>query len=222
MIPVVAIVGKSQSGKTTVIEKLIPEFKRRGYRVAAVKHAHAGVEMDIPGKDTWRFTQAGSDVVGIVSSSKITIFKNTTVEPDIHEIIRALGNDYDIVLVEGFKKNKIPKIEVHRSELGEGLACSDSELSAVITDVELRTRLPQFNVQDIEQIADFIQREIMNKANPDITIFADGRQVLMKPFVKEIIAKAILAMLGTLKNIGKMKSVNILIRNVEGKSFEEL
>ena len=81
MVPVIAIVGKSGTGKTVIMEKLIKEFKARGYRVGAVKHAHQTVDLDAPGKDTWRFSQAGSDAVAVSSPSRITIFNNLDHEP---------------------------------------------------------------------------------------------------------------------------------------------
>jgi molybdopterin-guanine dinucleotide biosynthesis protein B len=213
MIPALAIVGKSGSGKTGIIEKLITEFKSRGYRVAAVKNAHQTVEMDVEGKDTWRFTRAGSDASVISSPSRLTVFRNANQETTVEEALMALGEGYDIVILEGFKRGRLPKIEVHRSGLGKDLVCTPEELIAVITDEELSRGLPEFKFGDTGDIADFIEKEIIAGAGRDISIFANGKQVFMKAFVKGIISGAILAMIGSLKNTGIIKNAVISIRN---------
>jgi molybdopterin-guanine dinucleotide biosynthesis protein B len=216
MVPALAIVGKSGVGKTGVIEKLIPEFKSRGYRVAVVKHSHQAVEMDAEGKDTWRFTRAGSDASVVSSPSKLTVFRNASQEPNVEEALMALGDGYDIVIFEGFKRGRLPKIEVHRGGLGTDLVCTPEELIAVITDEELSLSLPGFKFSNISGIADFIEKEIIAGAGPEISVFANGKKVPMKPFVKEIISSAILAMLASLKNTGIIKNAVISIRNKSG------
>ncbi len=163
MLPIVSIVGKSQSGKTMLMEQLIAEFKRRGYRVAALKHSRGGMEVDRPGKDSWRFAQAGSDAVLVSSPDKLAFIKSVEHEPDIQEIMRIIGPDFDIILAEGFKKSRIPKIEVHRSELGNDLLCSHGELSAVITDGLLNTDIVQLPLGDTVAIADFIEQTFVLK-----------------------------------------------------------
>jgi len=216
MVPALAIVGKSGVGKTGVMEKLIAEFKARGYRVATVKHSHQMVEMDAEGKDTWRFSRAGSDASVVSSPSKLTVFRNASREPSIEEALVSLGDSYDIVIFEGFKRGRLPKIEVHRSELGKDMICAPEELIAVITDEELAIGLPGFKFNDISGIADFIEKEIIAGARHEISVFANGKKVLMKPFVKGIISSAILAMLGSLKNTGIIKNAVISIRNGSG------
>jgi len=163
-LPVVSIVGKSQSGKTVLMEQLIAEFKRRGYKVAALKHGRGGMEIDQPGKDSWRFAQAGSDAVLISSPDKLAFIKNVDRDLDIEEILPTVGSEFDIVLVEGFRKSKIPKIEVHRKELGDGLLCSSGELSAIVTDGSLDTDIPQLPWGDTAKVADFIEKNFLLKS----------------------------------------------------------
>ncbi|MBN1376227.1 MAG: molybdopterin-guanine dinucleotide biosynthesis protein B [Dehalococcoidia bacterium] len=213
MIPALAIVGKSGSGKTTVIEKLIAELKARGYRVAAVKHSHQAVELDREGKDTWRFTRAGSDASVISSPSRLIVIRNANKDPTIEEALMSLGESYDIAIFEGFKRGRLPKIEVHRSDLGKDLVCTPEELTAIITDEDLSPSVPAFKFSDIKAIVDFIQNEIIDRECQDISIFANGKQVFMKDFVKDIISSAILAMLSSLKNTGIIKNAVISIRN---------
>jgi molybdopterin-guanine dinucleotide biosynthesis protein MobB len=112
---VISIVGRSNSGKTTLLEKLIVELKRRGYTVAAVKHSGSGFQLDHPGKDSWRLAEAGSDAVLLASSQRLALLQRTTHPPTFEDVIGMLGDKFDFVLVEGFKESDVPKIEVHRS-----------------------------------------------------------------------------------------------------------
>ena len=210
--PVIAIVGKSGSGKTVLIEKLIAELKSRGYRVATIKHTHQTVDMDLPGKDTWRFSQAGSDAAVIASPSLITVFKNISGETGLEEAVRALGQGYDIILAEGFKSSKAPKIEVHDGD-GAPPLFKENELCAIVSDEKLDFNIPRFKRDDIVGISDFIEKEIIDKMPPDIAVAVNGKPIPMMPFVKDIIASSIIAMLSTLKKVDIIRNVVILIRN---------
>ncbi len=166
--PIVSIVGRSESGKTLLMEQLIAEFKRRGYKIAALKHSHCGaIEVDQPGKDTWKFAQAGSDAVCISSPRKLAFIKKSDHDLRIDEVLPIIGPEFDLVLVEGFKKSKLPKIEVHREELGNDLLCSPGELLAIVTDGSLDTpladsyKLPILSWADTAAIADFIEKNFV-------------------------------------------------------------
>jgi molybdopterin molybdotransferase len=166
--PIVSIVGRSESGKTLLMEQLIAEFKRRGYKVAALKHSHCGViEVDRPGKDTWKFAQAGSDAVCISSPRKLALIKKSDHDLRIDEVLPIIGQEFDLVLVEGFKKSHLPKIEMHRKELGSGLLCCPEELSAIVTDGPLDTliadsyEVPVFGWGDTAAVADFIEKNFV-------------------------------------------------------------
>jgi molybdopterin molybdotransferase len=166
--PIVSIVGKSQSGKTVLMEQLIAEFKRRGYKVAALKHSRGGMEIDHPGKDSWRYGQAGSDAVLISSPDKLAFIKNLDHDLDIWEILPIVGPEFDLVLVEGFKKSKIPKIEVHRKKLGDDLLCSPEELSAIVTDASLDTDIPQLPWGNVVAVVDFIEKNFVLKSQGSV------------------------------------------------------
>jgi len=163
-VPIVSIVGKSRSGKTVLMEQLIAEFKRRGYKVAALKHSRGGMEIDHPGKDSWRYAQAGSDAVLISSPYKLAFIKSLDHDLDIEEILPLFGPEFDLALVEGFKKSKIPKIEVHRKGLGDDLLCSPEELSVIVTDGSLDIDIPQLPWGDTVAIADFIEKNYVLKS----------------------------------------------------------
>jgi molybdopterin molybdotransferase len=158
---IVSIVGKSQSGKTMLMEQLIAEFKKRRYKVVALKHGRGGMEIDQPGKDSWKFAQAGSDAVCVSSPDKLAFIKKLDHDLDIEEIMPIVGPEFDIILAEGFRKSKFPKIEVHRKELGDDLLCSPEELSAIVTDAPLDTDIAQLPWGDTAAVADFIEKNFL-------------------------------------------------------------
>lgn len=121
MAAIVSFVGKSGTGKTTLIEAAIRELKKKGFRVAVIKHAHHGFEMDKPGKDTWRFAQAGSDMVLVSSPGKVAIIEQVKDELSYEEAVARIYNNVDIILVEGFKQSSKVKVEVTGAERGNDL-----------------------------------------------------------------------------------------------------
>ncbi len=157
MSAVIAIVGKSKTGKTTLIEKLIPELISRGYRIATVKHTFHTVDFDIEGTDTWRHMQAGSEAVVLSSAGSVMMIKKNTSNNRVEDAIAPLGDDFDIIIVEGFKDSDLPKIEVHRKEKGKPLL-NLKNLLAIATDEKLDTLVPQYSLSDIKGLADLIQK----------------------------------------------------------------
>ncbi len=155
--PVLSIIGKSKSGKTTLIEKLIRELKRRGYRVGTVKHHfHPGFEIDQPGKDTWRHAQAGSDVVVLAAPDKIATIRRLERELELDEIIESIP-DVDILITEGYKRAGKPAIEVVRQANGLELISDPAQLIAVASDAQIAVVVPCFDWNDVSGIADFIE-----------------------------------------------------------------
>ncbi|MFA5398874.1 MAG: molybdopterin-guanine dinucleotide biosynthesis protein B [Dehalococcoidia bacterium] len=212
MVPVIAIVGRSGVGKTVIMEKLIAEFKSRGYRVGAVKHSHQTIDLDAQGKDTWRYSEAGSDAVAISSPLRVTVFNKLDHEPALEETVRLLGDSYDIILAEGFKDTSTPKIEVCPSGKPGDLVCNASDLCAVIAKVKRAGEKPVFGRQEITRIADFIEHDVIADMAADMSVAVNGKNVPLKRFVKDIMASSILAMLGTLKRVGIIKTASIHIR----------
>ncbi len=160
MPPVVSIVGKSESGKTTLLEKLIPELKNRGYRIAIIKHAHHGFEIDKKGKDSVRHKNAGADAVMVAGKGKIAIVKDEPRE-SLHHLV-SYFEDMDVVLSEGYKSDIAPKIEVFRKEMHEHPACLDDPLLiAFVSDTEKSERVPNFNLNEVEGLADFIESKFL-------------------------------------------------------------
>jgi molybdopterin-guanine dinucleotide biosynthesis protein B len=161
-VPVVSVVGRSHVGKTTLLEKLIRELRRRGYRVATIKHDVHGFEIDRPGKDTWRHAQAGSDVVAIVGPERVAMIARTPGELGLDEVVSRLPVQVDIVLTEGFKRGDKPKIEVSRAACGRELLCSPEELLAVATDQAYGgLGVPEYGLDDATGLVDLLEQRLL-------------------------------------------------------------
>jgi len=152
----------SGSGKTTLIENLIPLFVARGLKVSLIKHAHHAFDVDQPGKDSYRHRQAGATEVLVSSSVRWVLMHELRkeAEPELPQLLERLL-PCDLVLVEGFKQQPIPKIEIHRRAAATPLLHPDDpHIVAIATDVDLETRLPRFGLDDYEGIAGFILRHV--------------------------------------------------------------
>jgi molybdopterin-guanine dinucleotide biosynthesis protein MobB len=160
MPPVISIVGRSQSGKTTLIEKLIPEFKNRGYTIGTIKHSHHNPDIDRSGKDSSRHKAAGADTVIFHSPGKIAMVR----DDHAGDMDSLLGyfNDVDLVITEGYKAGNKPKIEVVRSARNsEPLLKDDALLIAVVTDVDLQLKVPIFGFEDVVPLANMIEKKFL-------------------------------------------------------------
>ena len=152
--------GYSGSGKTTLIERLIPLFTARGLTVSLIKHAHHTFEIDQPGKDSFRHRNAGCTEVLVSSSRRWALMHELRAapEPSLEELVARMS-PCDLLLVEGFKREAIPKLEVYRAEVGEPLIHPhDSNIVACATDRHIDTALPQFDLNAPSPIAEFIVR----------------------------------------------------------------
>lgn len=154
--PVISLVGKSGVGKTTALERLIREIKRRGYRIGTVKHDTHGFEVDRPGKDSWRHAQAGSDAVVISGPSKMALIRQLDGEMPLDDIVRLMG-DLDLVITEGYKRGDKPKIEVTRLERGTELLCEAGELIGIMADYPVAMAVPQFALEDAAGVVDLLE-----------------------------------------------------------------
>jgi molybdopterin-guanine dinucleotide biosynthesis protein B len=159
----VSIIGYADSGKTTLLEKLIPELKRRGYRIAVIKHHHHDVDLDQPGKDTWRHAAAGADTVVLASPAKIAVIQKLEEEKTLSEIIAGLP-DVDLVFTEGYKKEAYPKIEVYRHGISPGILGTPGELLAMVSDTVLPVpEVAWLSPGDISGIADIIEERVIKR-----------------------------------------------------------
>lgn len=162
MIPLISIVGRSDCGKTTYLEKLIKELKQRGYKVATIKHDVHGFDIDKPGKDTWRHAQAGADIVCISSPEKMAMIKKVDKELLLTEVAAHIDG-VDIIFTEGYKRESKCKIEVFREEACQTPLCLKDELLAVASDTIIYDDIPHFSVNDAAPMADFLEKNILQK-----------------------------------------------------------
>ncbi len=157
-IPILCFVGRSNSGKTTLIERLIPELVQAGYRVATIKHAGHGFDLDTEGKDSWRHKRAGASSVMVLSKGSLAMFSDITDETKIEELRdRFLDRSMDLIIAEGWKSDGYPKIVVVRDQLGE-VPVSQEGLLAVVSAQPIKMTVPCLNRDDIPAIAELIIR----------------------------------------------------------------
>ncbi len=162
-VPVISMVGKSGVGKTTALERVIREIKRRGYKVGTVKHDTHGFDVDRPGKDSWRHAQAGSDAVVISGPHKMALIRRLDSEVSLDEIVSLLG-DLDLIITEGYKKGDKPKIEVTRQERGTQLLCQPEELIGIMADYPVDMPVPQFALEDAAGVVDLLETLYLSRA----------------------------------------------------------
>ena len=156
------LAGWSGSGKTTLLDALIPQLVQRGVAVSTIKHAHHEFDIDRPGKDSWRHRQAGASEVMVASSRRFALMHELrdAPEPSLEELIARMAA-VDLLLVEGFKRDSHPKLEVHRPSVGKPfLYPDDPHIVAIASDAPLTAPLPVLPLADVAAIADFILRRL--------------------------------------------------------------
>jgi molybdopterin-guanine dinucleotide biosynthesis protein B len=214
MLPIICIVGASDSGKTTFLETLIPELTARGYRVGAIKHDAHGFEMDQEGKDTWRLRRAGAGVIAISSPDMFASIRRTDGEMSLEEIGARFFWTEDILIAEGFKRARFPKIEIFRSAREPKPICGPADnLIAFVSDDEVDAPIPKFSFADWRGVADFVEnRYLKDKKKRKMLVQLDGKQLPMKDFVEDFVIGGIKGMLSSLRGWKKPGTVSIHIR----------
>ena len=213
MPPIISIVGKSDSGKTTLLEKLIVEIKNRGYRIGTLKHDTHGFDIDHEGKDTWRHKKAGASIVAISSPTKIALIKDIAEEKSLDNIAAEYLQDVDIVFTEGYKRGNKPKVEVFRKEVHQEILCTeDDNLIAVASNQHFDLKVPFFDINDVKGLADLIENKFLKiKSSPSISLILDGTYAPLKPFIQEMFINTLTGMVAALKGGKGARSIQILI-----------
>jgi molybdopterin-guanine dinucleotide biosynthesis protein MobB len=161
-LPVVSFIGKKKSGKTTVVLGVLNVLRERGYRVAAIKHDTHGFGVDVPGTDSYRFRELGTEVVGISSPWQYVWQVSTEEEPSLGELIRQIREPVDLVITEGFKRQDAPKIEVSRRARSTELVSTPDELIGITSDQSFPDYpVAQYALDDFIGLADLIEKRIL-------------------------------------------------------------
>jgi molybdopterin-guanine dinucleotide biosynthesis protein MobB len=161
-IPTISFIGKKKSGKTTVLLGVIAELRRRGHRVAVIKHDTHDFDIDVPGTDSYRFHELGAEVVGIVSPDKYVWVNASAQEISVGELLRQIPEPVDLVITEGFKRQDAPKIEVSREARSTELISTSDELVGIVSDQPFPGYpVPQFALEDFQGISDLIEVRIL-------------------------------------------------------------
>jgi molybdopterin-guanine dinucleotide biosynthesis protein B len=165
-VPIVSFVGRSNSGKTTLIERVIPELVRAGYKVATVKHAGHGFDLDTEGKDSWRHKRAGASSVMVLSKGSMAMFADVSDQMTVEAVRdRFLDHSYDLIIAEGWKHEGYPKIVIVREEVGE-IPVSSEGLLAVVSDKPIKLSVPLFGLDDVAGVAALIMKQFPKSHSP--------------------------------------------------------
>jgi molybdopterin-guanine dinucleotide biosynthesis protein B len=211
MPPIVSIVGRSKSGKTTLIEKLIVELKSRGYHVATAKHTHRNMTLPESDKDSDRHLKAGSEASLIVDPHGLMMIRPLQKELNLAQIAQIFGEDYDLILTEGYKQDDAPKIEVHRKDNAPPLT-DVKKLFAVVTDEPLDTKVRQFALDDVKPIADLLETGFIKPNRERFTLLVNDVPIVLNAFTGEIVENVVLAMANNLKGVGKIGTLKIFLK----------
>jgi molybdopterin-guanine dinucleotide biosynthesis adapter protein len=165
-VPILCFVGRSNSGKTTLIERVIPELVRAGYKVATVKHAGHGFDLDTEGKDSWRHKRAGASSVMVLSKGSMAMFADVPDQMKVEEVRdRFLDHTYDLIIAEGWKNEGYPKIVIVRDQIGE-IPVSSEGLLAVVSDKSVDLDIPLFGLDDVVGLAALIMKQFPRSQSP--------------------------------------------------------
>lgn len=212
---IISIIGYSKSGKTTLLEKIIPILTGKGYSVGVIKHTRHDFSLDQPGKDSYRFRMSGADGVALVGSGQIGFLgkMDGTGALALDQIEQSFFSDRDIILTEGFKKGDKPKIAVLTKGKEEQLFKDlEGSIVATVGDSPARKELPHFKPDNPEGLVELLeQRFLKDLRKPSIRVILDGKNIPMNHFVQEIVRGGILGILSPLKGFKDSQRVEVKI-----------
>lgn len=218
---VLAITGKSDVGKTFLIERLVPEMKGRGYKVAAIKHCPHGFDLDVEGKDSWHFTKAGAEGVLLQSPAGLGLIRiGASIAGSLDELAKHYFPDFHLVLAEGFARDESTRtMEVLRKGIHEQLESPRERLIAVVADFTVPTDRPAFGPNEISRIADFLEKRIKEeqKSPATVQLRINGDPVFLNEFVQSVIEGVVAGLIAPLKKKEdeETREIEVKIRSPE-------
>jgi molybdopterin-guanine dinucleotide biosynthesis protein B len=215
VIPILSVVGRSNSGKTTLLEKLVRELTRRGRRIGTIKHHfHGPVEVDVPGKDSWRHKQAGARTVALSAPDALFVLGDVTGEWTLDAIAHLALFEVDLILTEGFKSGPMPKIEVNRAAQEMPLLCGPADnLVAVVTDRDLTLPIPRFSLDAVRPLADFIEQEFLKEVGSSrVDVLVGGRRIPLDDQAQEILARVVRSLVGDCRDLRGGPVIELRVR----------
>jgi molybdopterin-guanine dinucleotide biosynthesis protein B len=216
MTPVISFIGKSNSGKTTFLEKLIPELVKRGYKVGTIKHdTHNVLKIDREGKDSYRHKKAGAVTTILSSQDTLAVIRDVDEDIPIEELCIQYGDGVDIILAEGYKKGGHPKIEVTEEKSQAELFChKDKKIIALISDNNYNVNLPVFRRDDTVGVANFIIQGYLKGGKVRyFSLEVNSNPVILKPFIENLLRGAIKGVISSLKGCEDPKRIKIRIED---------
>ena len=216
---IISIVGYSNSGKTRLLEKMIPILKDKGYTIGIIKHTGHDFSLDQAGKDTYKFKMAGADGVVLVGSGQIMYLGNIEEAEalNLNRIEQTFFSDRDIVLTEGFKKGDKPKIAVlTRGQEEQLLKEVEGSIIATVGEIPFQSDLPYFKADDPEGLVQMLEDRFLKKRNkPSIRVILDGKNIPLNHFVQDMTRSGIVGMLSPLKGFKESQNIEIKIHLTE-------
>ena len=159
---IILVVGRKKRGKTSLVEKLIPEFKKRGYKVGSIKYTTVDHQFDTPGKDSFRHTKAGAETTLILSPQRIALFSSDLKRKDPEGLFEFFFSEYDLIIGEGFRSSPYPKVEVLDSTQDtEPLCTREGNLVALVCDKNIDSPVPLFSTNEVELLADYLEKQVL-------------------------------------------------------------
>jgi len=231
-VPIVAVIGSKESGKTRTVEKLAREFVKKGYRVGCIKHIpHKDFSIDSEGKDTWRFARAGSNVIMSVAPSEVAIIrKGKTEGHSIDDLVENLEDEVDIVFVEGFRtlvkdRADIPKVLTSKNETEAMEAIKDCKNVVAIVGLHGKKEIAGIPCMDEDELLGIAEKKVAPLLKVGATmrrgarVKIDGKLLPMNPFVQDILKKTVFGFISSLKGVSLKgdESLTVLIKHCEGK-----
>lgn len=220
MTPTVSIVGKSNSGKTTLVCELVKQLCKRGFRVGTLKHSDKSFDVEAGEKDSDRHRQSGAFVAGIVNDKQLGLSKDEA-GGTLDGLVRKYFGEVDVVISEGFKKEAHPKLYVLSKDEDETAFDDVTNIVGVVADEEVNSFLPTFRSDNPAPICDFLVKEIIRPESTDDSqtrVFVDNRSFPMKPFAEGVLSGMIWAVIDQFDGTDDVQKIEIILERKKGET----